>query len=145
MEWGYSAALCSNSSSQLRAELENRKSELDSREVTLNERTKNVEDHLASELQRVQELTTSMTGLAPPGEISNLSFDWYNPDFKSHPNQFLAFLTMVENWVSGIKTKTYLQKDSNVTDIKVSHCEGRSGCASGAGLNAQALFFATLF
>ncbi|GMH71443.1 hypothetical protein TrST_g6011 [Triparma strigata] len=112
-----------NNMTKLRAELENRKSELDSREVTLNERTKNVEDHLASELQRVQELTTSMTGLAPPGEISNLSFDWYNPDFKSHPNQFLAFLTMVENWVSGIKTKTYLQKDSNVTDIKDKNSE----------------------
>ncbi|GMH87253.1 hypothetical protein TL16_g10796 [Triparma laevis f. inornata] len=108
-----------NNMTKLRAELENKKSELDAREITLTERTKNVEDHLASELQRVQELTTSMTGLAPPGEISNLSFDWYNPDFKAHPNQFLAFLAMVENWVAGMKTKTYLQKDENITDIKL--------------------------
>ena len=60
-----------------------------------------------------------MTGLAPPGEISNLSFDWYNPDFKAYPNQFLAFLAMVENWVTGMKTKSYLQKDENITDIKL--------------------------
>jgi chromosome segregation ATPase len=100
---GYEQQL--QAATDLRYKLDQQREDLDAREQKLADRTKEIEDHLASELSRINKMLAQASDSA--AHVSNVALDWYKVDMGKSPEQYAHFLTMIENWITGQRSKTY--------------------------------------
>ena len=106
---------------KMRNELKELQITLKKRETDLEAKKTEMEEEFTKELGKVEDMKIEVLKNSLPGTVMGVNFDWCKADFDENPDQFNLLLVMVENWVKGMKDKTWFTRKgvtSNIVEVE---------------------------